>query len=477
MPRLQPSTTQTRASLRNVLSCSLILALLMALWPTQAQAQSSNARFFALAAAFPTVTDDIASSALKAHWQGDGAALGEYYPNTKLYALRGDADALKSALGAPGATVTLVDGNYGDLLAKVWTNRPGALALLPFDQLEARWKLIHLDGINLFDKQAKVDAYPLRVSGNANRDTNKMAVVAMTGVTALVRGTAVMMEKKGITYPGEAIRDWLVSADIAHISNEVSFWDKCPKPTFNDGTTMCSSPRYLELLKYVGTDVIELTGNHLWDRGWQNLSTTLKIYDDLGWPYFGGGKNAATALDPVKMTVNGNKIAFIGCNWFGNDWATDTKAGSALCGSKSPRDLDLITAGIKKLVAEGYLVIATLQYLELYDYTASPQQVRDFDTVRAAGAVVVNGSQGHNVQGFDVNEIGFIHYGTGNLFFGDQAGVGTHQSFVDRHVFYNGKYLGVDLRAAYIRDYSQPQPMTDDERAKILRTLFKASGY
>lgn len=72
-------------------------------------------------------------------------------------------------------------------------------------------------------------------------------------------------------------REWLRGADIAHISNEVSFMDKCPAPDWNEGTVFCSSPKRLELLKDVGTDVIELTGNHLWDRGWENLSTTLGL--------------------------------------------------------------------------------------------------------------------------------------------------------------------------------------------------------
>jgi poly-gamma-glutamate synthesis protein (capsule biosynthesis protein) len=281
-----------------------------------------------------------------------------------------------------------------------------------------------------------------------------------------------MMEKKGITYPGEKIRDWLKSADIAHISNEVSFWDKCPNPTFNDGTTMCSKPEYIELLKYVGTDIIELTGNHLWDRGAQHLNTTLDMYDAMGWVYFGGGRTAATALDPVKYDLNGSKIAFVGCNWFGSDWADDTRAGSARCGNTRPRDLSLIVPLIKKLKGEGFMVIACIQYQEFYDYAPQNGQERDFKALRDAGAVIVNGSQGHHAQGFDVNAQGFIHYGTGNLFFGDQAGVGTHQSFVDRHTFYNGRYLGVELKTALIRDNSQPVPMTPKERASLLGTLF-----
>lgn len=442
--------------------------------------QAAGQRFLAVAAPFPTVADGLTFDQLKAFWAGDVAALNSLSNNDQppaLFVTDETMAALKSILGEPNAKAPIQVVPANGLLGATWSARPSSFAILPFDLLEQRWKLLHLDGINLFDKQADVSKYPLVTSGPANRDTSKMTVVAMTGVTALVRGTAVMMEKKGVLYPGAAIRDWLRSADIAHISNEVSFWDKCPYPTFNDGTTMCSSPKYIELLKDVGTDVIELTGNHLWDRGADKLNGTLDLYDQLGWPYFGGGRNSSVALNPAKFEINGNKIAFIGCNWFGSDWATDKLAGSARCGSRSPRDLDLIINAIKQLRTEGYLVIATLQYLELYNYAATPQQHNDFDALRQAGAVVVNGSQGHHAQGFDVDEKGFLHYGTGNLFFGDQAGAGTHQTFVDRHVFYNGQYLGVDLRTAFIVDNSQPVPMSTDARAALLRKLFDVSGY
>src|SRR4029453_17990217 len=152
---------------------------------------------------------------------------------------------------------------------------------------------------------------------------------------------------------------------------------------------------------------------------------------------------------PVTMTVAGNRIAFVGCNWFGSDWATpgNELPGSALCGADDPHSLDLITPTIKGLSEQVFLVIATIQYAEFYFYAPTAQQESDFKALRDAGAVVVNGSQGHHVQGFDVSAGGFIHYGTGNLFFGDQFEVGAHQTFVDRQAFYNGKYLGADLRS------------------------------
>jgi hypothetical protein len=455
-------------------------------------------RTFAVAAPFPTIADTLTQSALTAFWQGDTAALNSVTNDGSTPTLFMDANtraALTLLLGEPDAKTPIQLTEPGDLVATAWATRPGSLSILPFEQLEARWKLLWLNDINLFDKQADVSQYPLslvirahpraaddvalaqQIPAVTNRDVDKMAVVAMTGVTALVRGTAVMMERKGITYPGELIKDWLATADVTHISNEVSFWDNCPSPTFNDGTSMCSNTKYLELLKYVGTNLIDLSGNHLWDKGWEHLSNTLKIYDDLGWPYFAGGRTYSESLRPVTMTVAGNHLAFVGCNWFGSDWATDTIPGSARCGADNPQDLDLITPTIKALADQGYLVIATIQYAEFYFYEPTAQQESDFKALRDAGALVVNGSQGHNVQGFDVSAGGFIHYGTGNLFFGDQAGAGTHQTFVDRHIFYDGKYLGTDLRSAFIEDFSQPRPLKPDERAKLLKTLFEATGY
>ena len=458
-------------------------------------------RTLAVAAPFPSVADTVTLAALSAYWKGDVNALGALGSGSVM-TLVTDAASLKVLnllLGPINPQVPVLAVAPADVVSQTWALRPAGLAVVPFERLENRLKLLSLDGINLFEREANLSAYPLAlrvgVTGDAvvgdpvvtaisagvtpqdNRDLGKLAIVAMTGVTAMVRGTAIKMEAKGITYPAEAIVDWLRTADITHISNEVSFREGCPPPSIYDGTVMCSNPKYIELLKYVGTDVIELTGNHLWDYGQANISPTIKLYKDLGWAYFGGGLDLQDSMRPYTVTVNGNKLAFVGCNWFGQDWATDRYAGSMPCGVNDPQAFDLIEPMITKLRDDGYLVIATLQYAEFYFYEATYEQRRDFGRLRTAGAVVVNGSQGHHAQGFDVAPEGFIHYGTGNLFFGDQNPVGTHQTFVDRHVFYDGHYLGVDLRSAFIVDDAQPVPMEPADRAALLQTLFKASGW
>ncbi len=455
-------------------------------------------RVYALAAPFPTIADGLTFEDFRRFWAGEPHALA-YLSNDRetpptLFMDAHTRAGLVFLLGPPAESLYIRLVPTEQLLKAAWENQP-AFAVLPFDQLSVQWKLLHLDGVNLFEREADLSRYPLVLHVSAqgdpallaeigaalppqhNRDLKKMAIVAMTGVTALVRGTAVRMEEKGITYPAEKIRDWLLTADVTHISNEVSFWERCPPPSFSSGIVMCSSPRYIELLRYVGTDVIELTGNHLWDYGYQNLIPTLEMYAREGWGYFGGGRNLDEALRPLTMTVNGNRLAFVGCNYFGANWAREDVPGSAPCTPGDPRNLSYQIQLIRQLKAEGYHVIATLQYEEYYFYEATPQQRRDFAALRDAGATIVNGSQGHHAQGFDVSADGFIHWGVGNLFFGDQRPIGARQTMVDRHVFYDNRYLGVDLRTAFIEDFSQPRPMTAEERADLLRKLFAVSVF
>ena len=74
----------------------------------------------------------------------------------------------------------------------------------------------------------------------------------------------------------------------------------------------------------------------------------------------------------------------------------------------------------------------------------------------------------------------FIHYGLGNLFF-DQMGNSpwypTRREFLDRHVFYDGRYIGTELLTALLEDYSRPRPMTLQEREAFLAEYFSASSW
>ncbi|MBT7071637.1 MAG: hypothetical protein HN855_15240 [Anaerolineae bacterium] len=438
---------------------------------------------YALVAPFPTIRDGVSSAELKAAWAGSAP---DPWAGSPLWMAESTKMALSAIWGeaSSGAVRTASSDNLLDL---TW-EMENAWAIIPFEEIEPRWKVLTIDGQSPLHNNFVPQNYPLNLSFGVdaptslelpalNRDPDKLTTLVMTGVTALVRGTAYTMERKGITYPAQDIGDWLRDADIAHISNEIPFYEYCKPPTPGQvGLQFCSDPRYIELIEFVGADVIELTGNHFQDYGSEATLYTLDMYDERGLPYFGGGRDLEDARKPLKIEHNGNKFAFIGCNPAGPEFAlarADGWPGSAPCDPK------YMVAQIEALRAEGYLLIATFQYHEYYSPEIRPWQARDYRRLADAGAVVVSGSQGHFAQAKEFYSGAFIDYGLGNLFFDqmDNPVVGTRREFIDRHVFYDGQYLGVELLTALLVDYSRPIPMTDVQRADFLSYIFEASGW
>lgn len=451
-----------------------------------ADEDSASLWVYALAAAFPTVRDDYTLDELQQVWTGE--------TEQGLVMTESTLEAMTSLFGGqpgPGVVRTVDSDEITDLL---WENRTW-LAILPFEHIQPKMKVLEVDGQSPLRKEFELGEYPLKVSFSVqgggfnlpitNRDPELLTTVVMTGVTALVRATAFKMETKGITYPAQDIRDWLLEADIAHISNEVPFAENCPYPNpYQIRLIFCSDPKYIELLEYVGTDVVELTGNHFQDWGKRATLLTVEMYRERGWPYYGGGADLADARRPALLEANGMKFAFIGCNPVGPDFAwarEDGWPGAAPCG-----DLQWMLDEIARLKGEGYTVIATFQHFEYYSPPARPGQLRDFRAVAEAGADIVSGSQAHYAQVMEFYGDSFIHYGLGNFFF-DQMGydnpssgkrtTNTRREFIDRHVFYNGHYLGTELLTAMLEDYAKPRPMTPEEREAFLLEYFIASGW
>jgi poly-gamma-glutamate synthesis protein (capsule biosynthesis protein) len=304
----------------------------------------------------------------------------------------------------------------------------------------------------------------------SNRRESEMTVVVMTGVTAMTRATAQLMDTKGITYPAKDIQPWFSDADFVHVSNEVSFKPDCVAEG-SGSMSFCSHDSYIALLEEINANVIELTGNHLEDKGAQWVDHSLAMYRERGWQWFGGGANQLEGSRPITLTHNGNRIAFIGCNTVG-PFAGEDSGGAARC------DFPAVQAAIAELREAGYLPIVTVQYLEAYEYAPSAPQMRDFRSLAAAGAVMVQGSQAHQPQTMEFYDGTFIHYGLGNFFFDQMWSAGTRQEFVDRLVFYRGELLSIDLRTAILEEYGRPRPMTvgdpdpAGDREAFLRMIF-----
>ena len=445
---------------------------------------------YALVVPFPTLQDQVRFEDILNFWKGDKVGPFARIP---LLLDEGTYGVFKAWWGAPREGVVHVMLKKS-ILDYAWKTRP-AWALIPFEDLEPRWKVLAVDGQSPVSNEFDLMAYPLTVPfslngrlspqrysqaltsvlPSTNRDPNKLTTLVMTGVTALVRGTSNLMAIKGVTYPDVYIRDYLRGADITHISNEVPFAEGCPliNPAQKD-LRFCTNPVYIGLLEDVGTDVVELSGDHFIDWGPEATLFTLKLYKERGWLYYGGGANLDEGKQPAIIEHHGNHLAFIGCNAKGGGYATasPTYPGAVRC------DYDWMHQKIKELRAEGYLPIATFQHQEIYSYIVDPKIRPDFTGMAEAGAVIVQGSQAHQPQNIEFNAGAFIHYGLGNLFF-DQVDFSpvTQDAFIDRHIFYDGRYISTELLTIRFIDLAQSRPMTPEERQAFLGIIFKASGW
>jgi poly-gamma-glutamate synthesis protein (capsule biosynthesis protein) len=439
---------------------------------------------FALVAPFNTIQDDIAIEQLKNIIFGESTNLPI---EDKLYLSKSTYALLSDSLGDLSDHLIIVSEE--EIFPSTIQSSEN-YGLVRFDQLEPEWKVIRIENISPFDQNFDQDNYyfnfPIRLKCSQSEFSNlilenlvekfstryddKVTSVLLTGTTALTRATADRMEKYGNLYPGENIQFWFENSDIRHISSETPFYDDCPPPNpVQKNLVFCSQPKYSELFSFLQVDIIELTGNHLLDKGVEPFENTLSLFAQSKLLFYAGGFSEEEAEQPALLEHNGNKIAFLGCNIAGppNVWAKETRSGVNGC------DFSKMSEQIRALKEEGYLPIVTFQYYESNSMKPSSTQMNDFREMVDAGAVIVSGSQSHVPMSMEIYHDAFVHYGLGNLFFDQMDSISNRREFLDRHIFYDGRLIGTELLTAMLENYAQPRPMTNSERESLLQDSFK----
>ncbi len=446
-------------------------------------------RVFAVGVAFPTVTDAITLGDVQRIWFGDVLI----NPQFSRILVTEPTKLAMTELWGPTTSENVLTVAEDIIVEEVW-NSGNSLAIIPFENIEPQLKILRVDGVSPLDRPMDSSNYPLSINYTlsvnpsasqvlqplitqliqtipaTNRDETKMTVLIMTGTTALARVIMWKIDNKGYEHPIELIKDWFLNADLKHVSNEASFNEDC---VYTDAYTMslCAKPDQIKVLENLGINVVESTGNHLNDFGSDKFVDTLAMYQERGWLNFGGGINQESAQAPATVLDHGNKIAFIGCNTvgFGQAWATATEAGAARC------DFDYYFDQIESLKSQGYVVIATYQFQEIDERMYSGRYRDRFQEASMAGADIVQGSQAHMAMGFELIGNSLIHYGLGNFLF-DQDKEIYVQELIDRHIIYEGRYIGTELLTARLMDASRPVPMDQAEREAFLTEIFQVSA-
>lgn len=349
--------------------------------------------------------------------------------------------------------------------------------LAPFDALPEQTRTLLLGEQSIFTQLADYGFY-LPDAQPANFDPDKLTRITLSGVTALTRNTRLALQETPIETAVSGIAPYVHTADFFHISNEVSFVDDCPHapglPRLGGSHSFCAEWEHAPLLDALGVDIIELTGNHNNDYGYDAYQSTLEYYHENGFMTVGGGLTPQQAQQPLLIDHNGNRIAWLACNAIGPYYALvndDPNLAGGIRGGAAFCDWTWLAQTIPQQASQADVVIVTVQHEEFETYLPTDQQRFDFRHLADWGADVVIGTAPHKPQIFDwytaPTHRAFLHYGLGNLYF-DQPFWGNRRFFMDTLIIYDAQLITLELFVGIIDDNVRPRPMTDDERFNFM---------
>lgn len=361
-----------------------------------------------------------------------------------------------------------------------------------FDDLTFSDRLLAINGDYYLDDLDKGAAYryisfdsksyekeiaPL-IEGQFEKDfpaKDDILTFAQTGVTALSRRMNTKLNQVGsASYFAENIGEFLSGFDLTHTSNESSFTN------YASGTNICSDPRFIDTLTAIGLDIVELTGNHNNDCGYEAARQTIDKYLELGIKPVGGGKNAEEAATPLKISEKGTNITMLAYNQ-----STGGATYGSLPGANQYYE-ENAKSEIEAAKKRGDIVIVDVQFYECnaYDFTyenttcdransSAGDQIGFFRHFIDLGADIVVGTSAHQPQTFELYKNGAIYYGLGNLFFDQTKWPGTTRSLILSHYFYKGKLLQTKIVPTVYDEKMQTRLMNQETTEWYLNRLIK----
>lgn len=208
-------------------------------------------------------------------------------------------------------------------------------------------------------------------------------------------------------------------ADVFYLNHEYCVSEK-GEPLEGKLYTFRAKPERMTLLDEMGTDLVSLANNHVYDYGEEALLDTLDYLGEVKLPYVGGGRNKEEADRPIYFIVNGIKIGFVAAT--NAEIVYYTPAAT----EDSPGVLEAYdTAEYNQIIEEAakecdYLIAYihwgpedTNQYAEY-----QTEQGKEFLT---SGADIVVGGHPHVLQGIEYVDGKPIIYSMGDFWFNDET--------------------------------------------------------
>jgi poly-gamma-glutamate capsule biosynthesis protein CapA/YwtB (metallophosphatase superfamily) len=323
-------------------------------------------------------------------------------------------------------------------------------------------KTLTVDGVSFFRDPAR---YPLTLPASPAPPLTHMI---MTGTTAISRYSGRSADQYGPAVLTEKVAPYFQSADFVHISNEVSFMDRC---AFEAGLKFCSKQTHFQAFKDIHVNVVELTGNHNRDFGNAPMLATLAWFRQNGMRTFGGGTDEADANRPIFLDLKGGgAIGMIGFN----ELCPLAECAAGQTPGANRFKLDKARAAIRDMKAKrpDAFIIVTVQFGEDSSYRPTSSQHSISLALVEAGADLVFGSQAHQVQQMELHQGKVILYGLGNFLFDQIHATGVRQGYFMNLYFLRGRLAAMEPVFTWIDEKRRPAIATDEQAAAIRKAIY-----
>lgn len=370
-----------------------------------------------------------------------------------------------------------------DDLAEFLHFQPGAIALLPRQQVNFRFRRLRVDGMDFLIHPDASNPLRTTIEVDSRSPDHFHLIRTATGGPSPV----------SMTWVGDIIFGRFVHRRLEEIGDfSASFWNIHPELTWADltiGNLECAlSDNYpqpedpltfsfktwteaVEGLKLAEIDVLSRANNHSFNFGAGGMDDTTAVLDDAGIKHFGMGHNLEEARRAVVVEKNGVTYAFLGYNGISDDY---DGAGPDYAGTM-PLDADYVVQDIERELAAGHVVIPYFHWG--VEYVADPSEEQRYFAQLAIdhGAALVMGSHPHWVQAVETYRGKAIVYSLGNFIFDQDWSVETTQGMI-AHVWMKGAdVLSIELVPIVIENEHRPRVMSPEEAVPVLNRVWEAS--
>lgn len=209
------------------------------------------------------------------------------------------------------------------------------------------------------------------------------------------------------------------SADVFLLNHEYCISDR-GEALEGKYYTFRADPKRMKLIEEMGTDIVSLANNHVYDYGPEALLDTADLLDEAGIAYVGGGRNLDEAKQPVYFIVNGVKIGYVAASRAEKTRYTpqaEEDEPGVLLMYESDEFVEVIKNASKECdYLAAYVHWGTEDSNQFEDY-----QHEQAEELLSSGADIIIGGHPHVLQGIEYIDGKPVVYSMGDFWFNDET--------------------------------------------------------